>query len=246
MAAPDVTTDLDGPPVRGPLGVRGLTRHFRRGPEVISALTEVSFDLRPGELTVAAGPSGSGKTTLLSILAGLETADRGRIVTGEPLPTGVPAQSLPWRHLSFVPQAQVLVEELSVRGNVELPARLDPKAPGTPTDEVLEMLEIGHLADRYPSQTSGGEQQRTAVARALRLDPYVVIGDEPTGHQDRRRVEMVVAILRQHAYRGNIVLISSHDEEVIDAADRVITLADGRVVADEPRRSGRRVPATDR
>ncbi len=246
MAAPDVTTGVADPPVRGPLGVRGLTRHFRRGPEVISALTEVSFDLRPGELTVAAGPSGSGKTTLLSILAGLETSDRGRIITSAPLPTDVPATSLWWRHLSFVPQSQALVEELSVRGNVELPARLDPTASGRTTDDVLEMLEIAHLADRYPSQTSGGEQQRTAIARALRLDPYVLIGDEPTGHQDRRRVEMVVGILRQHAYRGNIVLISSHDEDVIDAADRVITLADGRVVSDEPHRSGRKVPAADR
>jgi putative ABC transport system ATP-binding protein len=228
-------------PVRGPFGVRGLTRHFRRGPEVISALTEVSFDLRPGELTVAAGPSGSGKTTLLSILAGLETSDRGQIILGDPLPSRVPAAKLGWRHLSFVPQAQALIEELSVWGNVELPARLDPTAPGRDTDQVLEMLEIAHLADRYPSQTSGGEQQRTAIARALRLRPYVVIADEPTGHQDRGRVELVVNILRQHAYQGNIVLISSHDEEVIDAGDRVITLADGRIASDEPHR--RRPPS---
>jgi putative ABC transport system ATP-binding protein len=216
-----------------PVAVRGLTRHFRRGPETVTALDGVSFELNPGELTVTAGPSGSGKTTLLSILAGLERVDAGQVVTGEPLPAGVPAAELTWRYLSFVPQSQALLEELSVRENIDLPARLDRNATGLPTDEILEALEIGHLADRYPSQISGGEQQRTAIARALRLRPYVLIGDEPTGHQDRHRVDVVLRILRQHAYAGNIVLISSHDEDVISAADRVITLADGRLVSDE-------------
>jgi ABC-type lipoprotein export system ATPase subunit len=217
-----------------PLAVRGLARHFRRGPETVTALDNVSFALNPGELTVAAGPSGSGKTTLLSILAGLERVDSGTVETGDPLPRGVPSARLTWRHLAFVPQSQALLEELSVRENVDLPARLDRDAPGQQTGEVLEALEIAHLADRYPSQTSGGEQQRTAIARALRLRPYVLIGDEPTGHQDRRRVDVVLRILGAHAYAGNIVLISSHDEDVISAADRVITLADGRIVSDEP------------
>jgi ABC-type lipoprotein export system ATPase subunit len=81
--------------------------------------------------------------------------------------------------------------------------------------------------------TSGGEQQRTAVARALRLHPPLLLGDEPTGHQDRGRIDLVVGILRSHAYAGHVVLISSHDEAVISAADRVVTLADGRLVSDK-------------
>ncbi|HEY7173533.1 MAG TPA: ATP-binding cassette domain-containing protein, partial [Micromonosporaceae bacterium] len=135
----------------------------------------------------------------------------------------------------FVPQSLALLDELSVWDNVNLPARLDPAAGGRETDALLDAFEISHLAPRYPSQTSGGEQQRTAIARAMRLSPFVLIGDEPTGHQDRRRVDMVLGILRQHAYAGNIVLISSHDAAVIDAADRVITLADGRLVDDSRR-----------
>ncbi|GIJ51175.1 ABC transporter ATP-binding protein [Virgisporangium aliadipatigenens] len=225
--------------------VEHLTRRFRRGAETVTALDDVSLTLGPGELTVAAGPSGSGKTTLLSIIAGFERADAGRVRFAEPLPPDAPPESLTWRHLAFVPQGLALLDELTVAENVELPALLDPDAgPGRRTAELLDGLEIGHLADRYPSLTSGGEQQRTAIARALRLLPPVLLGDEPTGHQDRDRILLVVALLRAHAYAGNVVLISSHDEAVIDLADRVITLADGRVVSDD--RPGARPAASAR
>jgi putative ABC transport system ATP-binding protein len=217
--------------------VENLTKRFRRGAETVTALDDVSLVVNPGELTVAAGPSGSGKTTLLSIIAGFETADAGTVRFDSPLPAGAEPLSLTWRHLAFVPQALALLDELSVWENVEVPALLDPDAPReVPADELLARLEIGHLADRYPSMTSGGEQQRTAVARALRLHPALLLGDEPTGHQDRERIDLVIGLLRQHAYGGNVVLISSHDEAVIAAADRVLTLADGRLVSD--RRAG--------
>jgi len=123
-----------------PISVQGLTRRFRRGPETIVAVDDVSFDLSPGELTVAAGPSGSGKTTVLSILAGMERSDRGMIQTGGPLPPGVPIGKLPWRDLAFVPQSLALLDELSVRDNIDLPARLDPSVRGRDTDSLLEAL----------------------------------------------------------------------------------------------------------
>jgi putative ABC transport system ATP-binding protein len=170
--------------------------------------------------------------------------------TAPPLPAGTPPHLLGWRHLAFVPQALALLDELTVAENVELPAVLDPPhspdlphqphppdppdqaGAGRTTAELLERLEIDHLAGRYPSLTSGGEQQRTAVARALRLRPVLLLGDEPTGHQDRARIELLLTVLRQHAYNGNAVLLASHDPEVIDTADRVITLTDGRVTSD--------------
>jgi putative ABC transport system ATP-binding protein len=235
---------LTEPPatVDGTISVRGLTRRFQRGVETVTALDDVSLDLYPGELAVAAGPSGSGKTTLLSIIAGYERADSGSVLTGTPLPVGVPAATLQWRHLAFIPQSLTLLEELTVAENVHLPARLSPDVTGTPTEQLLEQLEIAHLAGRLPSQISGGEQQRTAIGRALRLRPPVLLGDEPTGHQDRGRVDLVLGVLRQHAYAGNVVLISSHDEAVIGGADRVITLADGRIVTDERRATWRGRP----
>jgi putative ABC transport system ATP-binding protein len=200
--------------------VDGLTRHFRRGSETITALDAVSLDLFAGQLTVAAGPSGSGKTTLLSILAGFESHDGGRVTR---------VGGLRWREVAFVPQALGLLDELTTRENIEIAAVLDGTPDPTGTDRLMERLEIAHLADRYPSQTSGGEQQRTAIARALRLQPPLLLADEPTGHQDRGRVDLVLQVLREHAYAGNTVLISSHDEAVIAAADRVLTLEDGRL-----------------
>lgn len=244
------------------VSLHGVSRRFARGAETVMALDDINLDLRCGELTVVAGPSGSGKTTLLSIVAGLETEDAGVVATATPLPAGVATRDLPWRHLAFLPQAPTLLDELTVRENVELPALLD-SSPGTgagivpglgsytavvpgpssdaaavsgpAADELLDRLEIGHVGDRYPSQTSGGEQQRAGLARALRLRPTVLVGDEPTGHQDRGRVDLVLGVLRGHAYSGAAVLISSHDEAVIHGADRVITLEDGRIVADRSR-----------
>jgi putative ABC transport system ATP-binding protein len=219
-----------------------LTRRFRRGAETVLALDRVSLELYGGELTVAAGPSGSGKTTLLSILAGVERPDSGQLRTYPPLPEHRPPERLPWRHLGFVPQALALLDELTVAENVELPAVLDHTA-GSPAPasaellELLDRLEIGHLAGRYPSHTSGGEQQRTALARALRLRPNLLLGDEPTGHQDRARIELLLTVLRQHAYNGNAVLLASHDPAVIAAADRVVTLADGRIASDTRRQA---------
>jgi putative ABC transport system ATP-binding protein len=209
------------------ISVEHLTRRFRRGVETVTALDDVSVEVYPGELTVAAGPSGSGKTTLLSIIAGYERADAGSVRPG---PLG-------WDQLAFIPQSLTLMEELTIAENVELPARLARQLAGAPTEELLELLEIGQLAGRFPSQVSGGEQQRAAIGRALRLRPALLLGDEPTGHQDRGRVDLVLGILRQHAYGGHVVLISSHDEAVISAADRVITLADGRIVDDQRSRA---------
>lgn len=220
------------------VAVDGLTRRFQRRAETVTALDGVSVEIYPGELTVAAGPSGSGKTTLLSILAGLETIDSGRVTTHPPLPAGVPPEAMTWRDVAFVPQSLTMLDELTVRENVEIPLLLDPGSVADEdwtTDRVLELLEIAHLAGRYPSMTSGGEQQRTAIGRALRLRPHLLLADEPTGHQDRGRVDLVLGVLRDHAYAGHAVLISSHDEAVISAADRVLTLEDGRLVDDRRR-----------
>jgi len=212
--------------------VRNVSRHYRRGAERVTALEDIDLEIFGGELTVAAGPSGSGKTTLLSIIAGLDVPDTGTVTVAGSKPRPGP---LGWRELAFVPQALALLDELTVRENVDLPAILDPPGPDSGdrgVEELLELLEIAHLADLYPSHTSGGEQQRAALGRALRLRPALLLGDEPTGHQDRGRVELVLTVLRRHAYTGAAALISSHDEAVIAAADRVITLADGRIVAD--------------
>ncbi len=220
------------------VSIENVSRRFRLGTITVDALVDVSARINTGELTVIAGPSGSGKTTLLTILAGHETSDSGTIVVRPPLPLGARIEELSWGYVGYVPQIPALLDELTTAENVELPARLTGRrvrradrtaAAGWTTAELMRRLQIDHLVDRYPSQTSGGEQQRTAIARALRLMPPLVIADEPTGHQDRARVHIVLETFREYARSGHAVVIASHDDEVMAAADRLIRMQDGRL-----------------
>jgi putative ABC transport system ATP-binding protein len=215
-----------------------VSRRFRLGSNVVDALVEVSARINSGEVTVIAGPSGSGKTTLLTILAGHETKDSGVIAVHPPMPPGAPIERLNWGYVGYVPQIPALLDELTVAENIELPARLAKRrfrrrdrnsTGGWATSEIMGRLEIDHLADRFPSQTSGGEQQRTAIARALRLLPPLIIADEPTGHQDRARVRIVLDTMKEYARTGRAVVIASHDDDVLAAADTLIRMQDGRL-----------------
>jgi ABC-type lipoprotein export system ATPase subunit len=213
----------------GPLlTVERLTRRFRRRSTFVYALDGLSLELYPGQLAVAAGPRGSGKTTLLSILAGLEPFDGGRITTHPPLPKDVPLGRMRWRDIAYVPQVLTLLDELTTRENVEMPALLDPDAAeGWPAEQVMNRLEVGHLADAHPNDATGAEQQRIAVARALRMRPRLLLADEPTSQQDPASAALVLEVLHEHARAGNAVLISS-DSSV--TADRVLQLIEGRLV----------------
>jgi putative ABC transport system ATP-binding protein len=213
----------------GPLlTVERLTRRFRRRSKFVYALDGLSMELYPGQFAVAAGPRGSGKTTLLSILAGLEPFDGGRITTHPPLPPDVPLGRMRWRDIAYVPQVLTLLDELTTRENIEMPALLDPDGmPGWTAEHVMGLLDLGHLADAHPNLATGAEQQRIAVARALRMRPRLLLADEPTSQQDPDKAAMVLDVLHAHAHAGNAVLIST-DSSV--AADRVLQLLDGRLV----------------
>lgn len=210
------------------------------------ALRGVDVHFAPGELTVLAGPSGSGKTTLLSIMGGYEAPDAGSVRFNAPLPSGTALDAFQWHQVGYVPQALMLLEELTIAQNVQLPVVLsretlpDRLVEDTYTLRWLERLELAHLADRYPSQVSGGEQQRTALARALRLEPAVLLADEPTGQLDPSRVGIVVEVLTAYARTGATVVITSHDPVVVAAADMVVTMTDGSVV--DWRRQAPRTP----
>ena len=202
-----------------------LTKSYRRGSEVVHALEEVGIEVPPGRITALVGPSGSGKTTLLYLLAGWERPDHGRILLDA---EEVSPDRLPWGTLALVPQSLGLVEELSVRENVSLPARLTGRDRTEDIERLLSRLGLSALADRYPLETSLGEQQRTALARALALGPRVVLADEPTGHQDATWADAVFAIFGAAAAEGAACLIATHDPDVARFADRVITIRDGR------------------
>ena len=210
------------------LEARGLDKRYRRGAEWVHAVAGVDLALFPGELVALVGPSGSGKSSLLGLLAGWEPPDAGELAWAPAAAAGAPG----WSELATVPQALGLLEDLTVRENVALPVRLRlgrRRAAEGRTEELLGLFGLAELADRSPSETSLGQQQRAAVARALVLSPQLVLADEPSAHQDAAWVHDVFAALRQVVHdRGAACLVATHDPDALRFADRVLHLADGQ------------------
>jgi putative ABC transport system ATP-binding protein len=225
---PPATTTAPEPELRFILDANGLSKAYRRGEEVVHALDDVSLTLRAGELVGLVGRSGSGKTTLLNVIAGWEHADAGTIER-----SGSESAVPGWDVLAVVPQKLGLFDELSVRENIEYPARLHGRLEELRgrVDELMEDLGIAHLAARYPKETSLGEQQRTAVARALVLAPTLVLADEPTGHQDAASERRVLEAFGRSAAEGGSCLIATHNASLAPRLDRVLEMADGRLAA---------------
>ncbi len=211
--------------------LRGVTKRFHRGDETVHALEDVTATFSRGEVVGLVGRSGSGKTTLLSILAGWESPDAGELTWADDIGGALPA----WRDIAVVPQKLGLIEELSVRENIAYPARLAGRLDETAdfVEDLLEDLGLDQLADRVPRETSVGEQQRTALARALVLSPTVLLADEPSGHQDRAWTEGVFKAIERAAALGTCCIVATHNEEVMPHLSRVLKMSDGRVVDTE-------------
>jgi putative ABC transport system ATP-binding protein len=200
----------------------GVSKRYRRGSETVHALEDASVTVAAGELVGLVGPSGSGKTTLLNLVIGWETPDAGEIRRA--------TESDHWSELAIVPQALGLVEELTVRENAALPLRFPAAHEPADVDEVLDRLGLTELAHRPSTGTSLGEQQRTAIARALVARPHLLVADEPTAHQNAGWARSLLGELRTVCVDGGAVLVATHDRELLGAMDRVVTLHDGRVV----------------
>jgi putative ABC transport system ATP-binding protein len=215
------------------LEASGLSKTFRRGPEVVRALRSVDLSVERGELVGLTGPSGSGKTTLLNVLCGWEAPDGGEVCFRGSAITS-PAD-LPWRDLAVVAQDLALIGELSVGENITLPLRLSESGPSEAETErvtmLLETLGLDALAPRLPEEASLGEQQRAAVARALVVRPAVLLADEPFGHQDEGWTDVVFETIRAAAREGTACLLATHDPETWPKLDRIIALRDGAVAS---------------
>ncbi len=213
---------------------RGLRLRHGGGGAAVRALDGVDVDLRAGEVVALTGPSGSGKTTLLSVLCGWEVPDAGTVVVHGPAgaPPRAPA-GLPWSELAVLPQSLGLLADLTVRANLTLAVRLGGggEVAVTRASLLLERLGLEASADRRPDACSLGQQQRAALARALVLEPAVLLADEPTAHQDAGWAEVCVTLLRERAGAGGTVLMATHTPMLMASCDRRITLADGRVVS---------------
>src|SRR5829696_6696986 len=196
-----------------------------------TALDDVSVEVADGSLTALLGPSGSGKSTLLRIVAGLETPDAGRVMIGDDDVTNVVPQH---RGIGFVFQHYAAFKHLTVRRNVAfgLEIRKRPKAEiRARVDELLQLVHLEQFADRLPAQLSGGQRQRMALARALAVEPEVMLLDEPFGALDAKvRKELRDWLRRLHDEVHVTTVFVTHDqEEALEVADEIVVINDGRV-----------------
>jgi putative ABC transport system ATP-binding protein len=211
--------------------LRAVSKSYKRGPEEVHALREVDLVIEAGHFVVLFGPSGSGKSTLLNVLYGWEKPDSGELVWSE---GGPPPSKRPWADVALLPQSLGLLEELSVRENIELPIRLATRRKPDPEHAERVQGLIGHLgldalAERRPAEASVGEQQRAALARALVLRPRLLLADEPTGHQDEGWAKVVLRTLQAAARSGTTCFVATHNQQSASYADRVLRIRDGAV-----------------
>ena len=211
------------------LTVKNLSKRFIA--EGAPAVADVSFVAPAGGITTLLGPSGSGKSTVLRIVAGLEQPDGGQVLFADQDITQVPAQK---RGLGFVFQSYALFKHMNVRQNVAfgLGIRKTPKDEARrKVDELLSLVQLDGLGERYPAELSGGQRQRVAFARALAIEPKLLLLDEPFGALDAQvRVELRDWLRRIHDERHVTTLLVTHDqEEAMEVSDQVVVMHEGRV-----------------
>lgn len=240
MKPPDVpfyAPDADDTPHDAvALSLRGVRREFERGETTVVAVDDVDLEVAHGALVALAGRSGSGKTTLLNIAGGLDRPTAGQVVVdGIDLGTRSDEElvSLRRTHVAYVFQSFGLLPVLSAAENVEIPLRLE-RVPAdereTRVRELLAAVGLAQRADHRPHELSGGEQQRVAVARALASEPELLLADEPTGQLDSVTGGRIMDLLLELVdSRDLTVLVATHDRSLLDRADHVFELHDGRI-----------------
>jgi len=215
-----------------------VAKRFGQGRTEVTAVKDVSLELRKGEVTLIMGPSGSGKTTLLLMLGALLRPTSGRIAVDGNEISSLPEAKLPdvrIAHFGFIFQDFNLLSALTARENVEVVLNLagvKGRAALERAEALLRGLDLDDRLDHRPDQLSGGEKQRVAIARALANDPSIILADEPTANLDSHIGHEVMRLLRNIAKeQGRSVVIVSHDQRIKDIADRVLWLEDGQFKA---------------
>ena len=229
------------------LSLRDVTKTYENGGLSVEVLHGISLDIEAGEFVAIIGQSGSGKSTLMNILGCLDQPTSGDYrIDGVPVSDfdGDELAGLRRRTFGFVFQSYNLIPTASARENVEVPAiyaGLPARARQERADMLLGSLKLGDRLDHRPNQLSGGQQQRVSIARALMNGGRVILADEPTGALDSQSGEEVMALLRRMNEDGHTVILITHSREVAEAANRLIEIRDGRIIADrnrKPRTSG--------
>lgn len=217
-----------------------IHKEFRRGGERIDVLQGVNLEIPKGEFLALMGPSGSGKTTLLNLLGGLDSPTRGAIsIAGQQIDSMSSGQLARWRaaHIGFIFQLYNLLPVLTAERNVELPlllTKLSRKERKRHVDTALRVVGLTDRARHYPRQLSGGQEQRAGIARAIVIDPTLLLCDEPTGDLDRKSGDEILDLLQAlNRENGKTIVMVTHDPHASARASRVLHLDKG-VLSTEP------------
>jgi len=210
-----------------------LNKTVQVGEQTLSIIKDVNVHINAGEFVVIMGKSGSGKSTLLGLLAALDYPDSGTVELADQMLSSLDEDALAairQRDMGFVFQSFHLLPTLTVAENIAFPLDIARQPNPARVDELIEAVGLGHRRDSLPNQLSGGEQQRTAVARALVSHPKIVFADEPTGNLDEQNADQVMQLLLDLRQKvGSALVVVTHDPALAEMADRVITMHDGQV-----------------
>lgn len=213
------------------LEVKEVRKSFGIGDSKVEVLKGLNLEIAKGEFCVLLGPSGSGKSTLLNIIGGIDAADEGSIVIdGEQLEDMTEKNLSLYRrkHLGYIFQMYNLIPNLTVRENIEVGAYLSDRS--LDVDELMRTLEIYEHRNKLPNQISGGQQQRTAIGRAIVKNPDILLCDEPTGALDYRTSKEILKLIETvNRKYGNTIIMVTHNDAIKDMADRVVKLRDGMI-----------------
>lgn len=223
------------------LKCEGVRKVYGKGASQVTALDRIDLSVEKGEFIAIVGASGSGKSTLLHILGSVEQPTEGRVlIEGTDISTLNRTQAAIFRRrkVGLVYQFYNLIPTLTVRKNILMPLLLDKRRPNQEYfEQITSTLGLNDKLDALPSQMSGGQQQRAAIARALIYRPAILLADEPTGNLDRKNSREIIDLLKlSNRNLQQTILLITHDESLALETDRIITIEDGRIISDRKRR----------
>jgi putative ABC transport system ATP-binding protein len=217
---------------------KALEKTYKVGTGKVEVIKNISIEIPKAKFVVLCGPSGSGKTTLLNIISCIDRPTKGQIIVADQDLTEKDEDFLSdfrCNNIGFIFQAYNLVSTLTVAENVAFPMEWLQKPSQEVEKRVIELIKtvgLEHRENHFPSQLSGGEQQRVAFARALANDPELILADEPTGNLDTKNADKILQVLQLLKGNGKTVIVSTHDRQIRELADQVFYLKEGRLATE--------------
>lgn len=224
--------DIERPIVQ----LQNVSKTFKKNKNPVLVLNDINLEVRKASFTVLSGLSGSGKTTLLKIIGGFETASSGKILFNDQDIGALSGEQLTVfrrKNVGMIFQDYYLDENLTFRENIELPAmfaKMNDAEIAERTKELIAGTDLAERLDHYPDEISGGQAQRAAILRAVYLKPDLILADEPTSNIDDLNATLVLDNLKDLQQKGHTILVASHDARVLEYADAVVKIAEGKII----------------